>query len=253
MKTPLTITAKVWNFCQLCCPYCVAGCNAAKWKPTRPPLPHELLDFRALVDWIQKFTPGAAVHVSGGEPLLWDGIENAVQMLIDAGIDTTITTNGLLIDKRARLLDMPLKWLVTYHRCSSFLKWRRNAALVRNRPHLACALAGHGMELTADCIKRFDGFNFAISKINGLRIIEWQPQPEDMRRIASDTIHLIEPDGRVFPCNNKKSGEIGNIGGMWYDKSLARTKDRECFQCVRGSHCQAYQSAVLTAFSLRAG
>jgi organic radical activating enzyme len=193
------------------------------------------------------------VHVSGGEPLLWDGIENAVQMLVNAGIDTTITTNGLLIEKRARLLDMPLKWLVTYHSCSDFEKWRRNAALIRKKPHLACCLAGYGVEVPPAHIKRFDDFNFAISRINGLRIIDWQPQTEDMRRIASETIHLIEPDGRVFPCNNRKAGEIGNIGGMWYDKALARSKDRECFQCVRGSHCQAYQSAALTAFSLRAG
>lgn len=253
MKTPLTITAKVWNFCQLNCSYCVANCNRPEWKPTRPPLPHELLNFSNLVRWIKHFTPGAVVHVSGGEPLLWDGIENAVQLLIDAGIDTTITTNGLMIEKRPKLLDMPLKWLVTYHSCSDFEKWRRNAALIREKPHLICCLAGYGVEVPPAHIKRFDDFNFAISRINGLRIIDWQPQAEDMHRIASETIHLIEPDGRVFPCNNKKGVEIGNINAQTYDRELARSKNPECFQCVRGSHCQAYQSAVLTAFSLRAG
>lgn len=246
MKTPLTITAKVWNYCQLRCSYCVSGSSKERWKPTREPLPGEILDFERLIQWMHCYTPGAALHISGGEPLLWDGIEDAVQMVVENDIPATITTNGLLIEKRPALHDMPVKWLVTHHQGAPFEKWHRNASLIRHRPHLVCRLAKRGEALDPKIAAKYDDFNFCWSIIYGLRQIPWNPRITDLHSVASATIHLIEPNGRVFPCNCRTGGEIGNIHGMWYDRKRARQKDHSARQCVKGGCCQAYQSAVLT-------
>jgi hypothetical protein len=234
----------VWNFCQLGCIYCASGSNRFNWTPGRIPAPGELLNFDRLIQWMHCFTPGAVVHVSGGEPLLWDGIEKAVEKLVFADIPTTITTNGLLIGKRPELLELPLKWIVTHHRGVCFDEWHRNALLIKDKPHLACRLVRNPEEITEQNAKRYNAFNFAWAPMNGLRLIEWKPRPLDLPCIASNTIHLIEPDGRVFACNNATAGQIGHIEKMTYDRALARGRDAHTKQCAKG--CPAYQSAVVT-------
>jgi MoaA/NifB/PqqE/SkfB family radical SAM enzyme len=243
-KTPLTITAKVWNFCQLGCIYCASGSNRFNWTPGRIPAPGELLDFDRLIQWLHCFTPGAVVHVSGGEPLLWDGIETAVEKLVHADIPTTITTNGLLIGNRPRLLKLPLKWIVTHHRGVCFEKWHRNALLIRDKPHIACRLVRNPEEITQQNAQRYNDFNFAWAPMNGLRIIDWRPRALDFNNVASGTMHLIEPDGIVYPCSCK-AHQIGNVYAMTYDRKLAKGRDATARRCVQGGLCPAYQSAVL--------
>jgi MoaA/NifB/PqqE/SkfB family radical SAM enzyme len=249
-KTPLTITAKIWNFCQLSCNYCASGSNAERWKPNRQPGPKELLNVDRLIQWVHCFTPGAVLHISGGEPLLWDDIESALEKIVKADIQATVTTNGLLIAKRPRLLELPLKWLVTHHRGVDFEKWHKNAVLIREKPHLVCRLALEPENKAPKVAEKYSAFNFAFGCINGLRVLDWQPRPLDFNCVASATIHLIEPDGRVFPCNNAKTNQIGDIHGMWYDRELARSRDRQARACVRGGCCAAYQSAVITDCAL---
>jgi hypothetical protein len=243
-KTPLTITAKVWNYCQLACPYCASRSNHWRWYPGLVPKKNELLDFDRLIQWVKCHTPGAVLHVSGGEPLLWDGIENAIEKVIRADIPATMTTNGLLIAKRPRLLEMPLKWIVTHHKGVNFERWHANAALIREKPHIVCRIINREKDMNADTAAQYDGFNFCFAPINGLRVMPWEPRALDLNCIASNTLHLIEPDGRVFACNNAKAGQVGHIYTMEYDRGLARGRDAQTRQCSKV--CPAYQSAVLT-------
>jgi MoaA/NifB/PqqE/SkfB family radical SAM enzyme len=252
LKTPLTITAKFWNYCQngAGCPYCVAGCGKDRWRyrddfEALPP--DEVLDVDCLIAWIKRYTPNCVVHVSGGEPLLRPDVENQVEKLVNHGIPTTITTNGMMISQRPRLLTMPLKWIVTHHECNNFAEWRYNADLIRNQPHIACRLL-----FGADSVRRalqltpyYQGLNFMWAKLHSTRITDWQPNPDDLDVIASDVIHLVEPNGVVYPCNNNSKRPIGNIYTGEYCRDAARTQNAQCRECIRGNLCGAYQTAVL--------
>lgn len=252
MKTPLTITAKLWNYCQngAGCPYCVAGSDKDRWRyrggfETLPP--DEVLDIDRLIEWIKRFTPNCVVHVSGGEPLLRPDVEDQIEKLVNNGIPTTITTNGMMIAKRPRLLTMPLKWIVTHHECNDFDRWRYNADLIKNKPHIACRLLT-GAALKASPLQLeplYEGLNFMWGKLNGLRITPWHGRYEDRDCIATETIHLIEPNGAVHPCNASKRPPIGNIHQMVYVPEKARGLNAQCRVCVRNGLCGAYQSAVL--------
>jgi radical SAM protein with 4Fe4S-binding SPASM domain len=251
LKTPLTITAKAWNYCTNQCGYCVSHSASARWRfhgrleeiPQR-----EILNFDSLVLWLQRYAPAACVHVSGGEPLLRPDIETQIAKLVVAGIPTTITTNGILIEKRPQLLDMPLKWIVTHHEANDFEIWRRNADLIREKPHIACRLITGCVtpENKHEFEYLYAGFNFMWGRLWGLRCTEWNPLQADMPHIASDVLHLIEPDGTIYPCNHSNHPSIGNINSMEYDKVPAIRQDPQCWACIRGGLCQAYQSARLT-------
>ena len=253
MKTPLTITAKVWNYCQNTggCPYCVTGSQKERWRyrggfETMPP--DELLNVDRLIIWIKKFTPKCVLHISGGEPLLRPDIEDQIEKLVNNQIPLTITTNGMLISKRRRLLTMPLKWIVTHHECNDLVKWRANADLIADKPHIACRLlyGAANRDTEKELEPHYSGLNFMWSQLNGLRITPWHSRYEDRYRIATEVIHLIEPNGVVYPCNANKRPPIGNIYTMEYFPEMARGLNGNCAECVKGGLCGAYQSAVLT-------
>lgn len=188
------------------------------------------------------------MHLSGGEPLLRPDIETQVEKIVSAGIAATITTNGMLISKRRRLLKMPLKWIVTHHECNDFEKWRFNADLIKKRPHIACRLLyGAASPCSAPQLEPlYKGLNFMWSRLHGLRLTDWKPVFDDLSCIASDVIHLIEPSGHVYPCNNNSKSPIGNINTMEYDKRRAFKSNGGCAECIKGGMCGAYQTAVLS-------
>jgi len=57
----------------------------------------EVDDWIRLLDEISKWRP--RVSISGGEPLLYNGIDKILDYLRKKGLSTTMTTNGTLIDK----------------------------------------------------------------------------------------------------------------------------------------------------------
>jgi hypothetical protein len=281
LKTPLTITASVWNYCQNNCNGCVSGSNQPRWKfngnfnlyappgcdhlndlqlrakwgadyyrrmcpdKTRFLNKFDILDFDYLIKWFRKNTPDARIHISGGEPLLRPDIEGQIQKLIDAGINTTIFTNGLLIAKRPRLLSMPLAWLVAHHTPNSFAEWRRNVDLIGNRPLLTTRILRTRDEIeNKDKIARqYDGLNFVWSRFRGLKEVNYDIPTADRHCVASGGLHLIRPDGRVYPCNCTTTAPIGHIltGDYWPER--ARRVDTMAKQCILNGNCGAYQSA----------
>lgn len=251
MKTPLTVTASAWNYCQNSCPYCVSGSNLPKWKfeGNFSHIPQiDILDFDCLIKWQQKYVPLSELHISGGECLLRPDIEIQIEKLVRADIPTTIFTNGLLISKRRDLVDMPLKWHVTHHSCNSFDRWRDNVELIRKRHHIACRVMHvprNGPAIDFPAIeKQYHGLNFHWARCNGLKEGPWKPRKEDLKRIASECIHLIVPDGRVYACNSVRHPPIGHIDRGTYSPGLARRWDREAGSCASGGNCPAYQTAL---------
>lgn len=207
----------------------------------------EVLDVDQLISWILRYTPKCRLHISGGEPLLRPDVEDQIQKLVNRGIPVTMTTNGMMIHKRPRLLTMPLTWIVTHHECNDFKKWRANADLIADKPHIACRLlyGGANIETVRSLEGQYSGLNFMWGRLHTLRVTDWTPNPDDLHCVASDVIHLIEPNGIVYPCNNNSKRPIGNIYRMTYSKATAREMNGQARQCVKGSLCAAYQSAVL--------
>jgi organic radical activating enzyme len=281
IKTPLTITVSAWNYCQNTCNGCVSGSNSQKWKFNgnfdlyAPPgcehlndlqlrakwgqdyyrrmcpdknrflNKYDILEFDYLIKWINTHAPAAEIHISGGEPLLRPDIEDQIQKMVTAKISTTIFTNGLLIAERPRLLSMPLSWVVAHHTPNDVQKWRRNVELIQNRPFLTTRVIRSHKELMQknEIAKQYEGLNFVWSRFRGFKMMDFDRPKNDEFHIASGVIHLIVPDGRVFPCNLETASPIGHIltGDYWPDR--ARCQDSMARQCVMGENCAAYQSA----------
>lgn len=206
----------------------------------------DIQDFDCLIEWHKRFTPRAEIHVSGGECLLRPDIEDQIEKLASAGIPTTIFTNGLLVGRRRRLLDMPLKWHITHHGQNDFVAWRQNADLLRNKPHIATrVMYGIKNEREAAALApQYAGLNFHWQRLNGLKIGDSRPIVDDLPRVASGVVHLIRPDGRVYACNSVKRPPIGDTIRGQYDPRLAKKHDRTAKACVMGQGCAAYQTAV---------
>jgi len=283
MKTPLTITASVWNYCQNSCDYCVSGSDSPQWAFTgsfklfSPPgdedLNHpqliykhgvdyyerlctdkikylnkkDVLDFDFLIYWLMNNAPDAVIHLSGGEPLLRPDIEAQTKKLIDAGFEVCMFTNGLLIPKRKKLLDMPLTWLVAHHKQNDIDKFLKSAELIKDKPHLITRVLADSRDLKikAELEKKYTGFNFEWKSCNApIRTDGFKYLNEDVHQVASGVLHLIISDGSIFPCNTLKFGSIGNIYSNTYDKQKAQSLDKFCFNCVSVNGCSAYQTAV---------
>lgn len=287
-KTPTTITLIAWNYCQNRCHYCVSESNKERWKlngrkevwkpkgdehlnyyelcskygfkfhdsmcpePDKYLDANDVLDFDYAIEWIKKYRPDAHLHISGGEPLLRPDIEDVVEK-VSAEFETTIITNGQLISKRPRLLELPIKWLVTYHvNQIPFNKWLSQARLIKDKPHLVTTIMTR--EMYADCweapdemIKEFN-FEYRWDR-SPKQLRDFKYNPEDIGGIASNCIMLIQPNGPVMGCNKSQIGEWerykseSNIyTGTCSEKQLCEHNKR-ADKCVSRNRCAAYQTA----------
>lgn len=293
MKTPTTITVIAWNYCQNRCTYCVSGSNKDEWKlngksevwkpegdenlnyyelcdkygfgfhermcpePDKYLDAKDVLDFDAMIAWVKKYRPDAHIHISGGEPLLRPDIEEQVAKVC-AEFETTIVTNGQLISKRPKLLDLPVKWLLTWHneQCTSevFLK---NADLIKDKPHLITLIVdeipeGQKNNGMMELSKTYGGpFNIETKPNVKKRINKnFTYNPEDLNDIASRGIMLIQPNGPVVGCNKNHRGtwdrykSASNIYTMTCDEDNLSINNDRAKGCVANNRCSAYQTAV---------
>jgi len=91
-KQPLTVRISVTDRCQLRCQYCMPAEGV-------PSCAHQdILSFEEIATFVEQLQPSFAigkVRLTGGEPLVREGIVNLVAMLSDLGIpDLAMTTNG---------------------------------------------------------------------------------------------------------------------------------------------------------------
>jgi organic radical activating enzyme len=248
-----TVTISVWNFCQNSCPYCVSGSNSCywKWEPRREIPDSEITPIGPAIEWIKRYRPGAAVHISGGEPLIRPDIVKCVSDVVEAGFDTTIFTNGLALRERTELLDMPVKWYVSYHQdCGTSIdKWLKIVDPIRDRRHVL-----HTIIATKEHLKwsfqnrdKFRSWNF-VEKWDKVpnRVLpnDYRLNPNELNDIASNRLTLICHHG-IYPCNNVRSGTIGSLKDLSFDIEKARSLDAESKKCVLRGACAAWTSAAL--------
>lgn len=287
MKTPTTITVITWNYCQNSCEYCVSHSNNSEWKlkgkkevwkpvgeehlnfyqladkygidfhdrmcpePDRYLKAKDVLEYKYAIDWIKKYRPGAHVHISGGEPLLRPDIEDMAEAF-SKEFETTIVTNGQLISKRPRLLELPIKWLVTWHReqCS-LVEFVSQINLIKDKRHLINTIVDTEFEYKACKVSGFEGFNFK-PKLNTNKKINknFQFNPEDLQDIASHRIILIQPNGPINGCNKTHHGpkdrykSESNVYTMTCDEDDLALNNERAMNCVLNNRCSAYQTAV---------
>jgi organic radical activating enzyme len=288
MKTPTTITLIAWNYCNNNCSYCVSESNQPEWKISKKreiwkpigdeslnyyqlcekygfgfhermcPEPEnyfnakDILDFNYAIKWIKKYRPESHIHISGGEPLLRFDIEEEIKKITDEFI-TTVVTNGRFISIREKLLDLPLKWLVSYHPTQIPLdEFLEEISLIKNKPHLITTVLTEEMEENNwKAPKEFSEYNFEIKyDKNPMRDILFKYNPEDLNDISSHRILMIQPNGCIVGCNKTHRGSFhryksaNNIYAMTIDEEDLAINNVRAYNCVLNNRCSAYQTAV---------
>lgn len=236
MKTRLTVTVTLTKRCTRACKYCIADKTDAGD-----------INFSSVIRWCDKFAKGCDIHLSGGEPLILDNIEEIASRAIDAGHRVSVFTNGDLLYDKHPLLSMPIVWHMTHHKPQSINDFLAKAEIIRNKPHVVTAMY-YGREILRDAdyeAKKYNGLNFHWQMPGLGRVVKgFALKSDDAGCIASGVIHLIENDGNVYPCSTKRLGVIGNVYDMTYEKPDL-IADENADLCVKNGRCSAYQSAVL--------
>jgi organic radical activating enzyme len=220
--------------------------------PARYLNPKDLLDFDALIEWIEIFRPAARnIHLSGGEPLLRPDIEIQTKKLTDRGYSVSIFTNGQLISQRPGLLALPLKWAVTYHQPSgiSVRDFLTQLSYLQGRPVVVHTVVQTYKQTQAlpSLREAFRAYKFVVKIDHDTdnSFPNFIPYSEDLDDIASNRISLVIPTGAVFPCNSARAGAVGNIYEPSFDAQAARAMDAVARACVERNECAAYHSACL--------
>lgn len=237
MKTPMTVTAVVLNDCNFNCNYCIAGCS-------RPGADKEKrVDFDALLRWLKTYFPECNLHVSGGEPLLHEGLFDGLKKALDAGHNITLFTNGSFLPSQTELLDLPVLWHMTYHpEQQSFESFLKSANLIKNKPHIICEVYNAERVPSREAAaKKYEGFNFYWIRENcGYIDLGVKPDVMDTGNLRTIGIH-----GEVYPCGGGSQATVGNIYDMSYDKEKADSFASKMAGCIQGGMCGSYGSAVL--------
>jgi hypothetical protein len=253
----LIITTSLSNFCPYSCSYCVAGSNNSRWDPPKSwnDVKHsDLLDVGAFYRWLRCFAFDSVLHISGGEPLVRPDVEDCLEKLCKYH-RVRVYSNGQLISKRPRLLDLPIDWVVTWHQSQVGLdKFVRHVELLEGRRVVFRTVL---TEKTDPCT--VEEMKVALpwgivhhgqwDRDPGKTWPSFKPDDADIDNVASQKIHLVVPrnGGEVWPCNSCAAacGPIGNISDGWYSPELAADMDRRAKSCVLDNKCAAFQDSVL--------
>ena len=235
-----TITLCISGQCNLRCRYCIAKI------PQNQDYEAEF-DFDAARAWLDTYYKKANVHISGGEPLMIDGLADEIQELINDGHDVTIFTNGTLLTNHPDLYNMPVNWQISHHYESgvSYEQFFENISVLPTERILVVRLFwGRDAEQNADAAeKRYTdaGYNFKWLNFKaGYRDYECE---DKAAKHPNKRFLMIGLHGDVNNCSNPNHGVIGNTHDLTLDKS-----NFETFECKRSTglcNCQAMQSAEI--------
>lgn len=243
------VTANVWNICQNSCEYCVSHAPDRSRDPNDDGRDYsEVLDVHALILWLDEFRPTARVHVSGGEPLLYDGIEDWIFALLDAGRKVTILTNGQAFHSRKRLHNAPINWIVTYHLgCGqSIASWASGLAGLDPARSYIKTIITEETQLENELVtlrEALSEFDVRPSVVGGPRDTArmWGLRGYEDISGVGELLALVESDGAVYGCNCKALGAIGNLYSLTCE-SAARVNARADV-CAQTMSCGAFLTA----------
>lgn len=90
------------NYCNLKCPYCFAA-QKLNYDATKKDLYISFANLKIALDYFKK-TKQKFLHILGGEPTLHPRFKEALTMILDAGVDVLIFSNGLISEKNLLFL-----------------------------------------------------------------------------------------------------------------------------------------------------
>lgn len=224
---PTTITAFVTKRCNLRCKYCIAGCGDHDADILTEP------ELGNIVDWLDQFTPGADVHITGGEPLLRD-IRWFVDALHKNGHRVSVFTNGLQLKNNLWLLDYPIAFHVTHHPGSGVsydLFFKSISKIPKDRIIVARLYDGReAFNEKSECEKAYQEHGYKLHWMNRCGI--YHNYGKSVTENPERTIALIGQNGDVYRCSNPKKGVLGNIYDMtfqgWPDERVCNLPGRSC-------------------------
>ncbi len=227
------VTAFVTKDCNLNCEYCISG-------KSRPDV-KTVLDIDQLLKWCAEFTPYCDLHITGGEPLMRNDIADILKKCLDAGHRTSLFTNGILINSRPEILELPIAYHVTHHFDSgvsydSFFESIKNVP--KDRIVVARVYAGkEPLNNKTGVEKIYQERGYDVQWISKFGTYHSKPyvggkQPQQ--------ILLIGQYGEVFPCSTIKHGQLGSIYEMTFDG----WPEHGCYCGKAPNNCQALLSAA---------
>lgn len=230
----LTVSAFVTARCNMYCKQCIAGSHDDI---------DTVLDVDQLLKWCAQFTPGCAIHITGGEPTTRKDIVELLVKCVDAGHQTTLFTNGKRLNHIDGIKELPIIYHVTHH-----------ASQGMTYDDFFSAIDGIPKDRLIVC-RRFCGRDALNDKLNVMKIykragyeLHWinmfstyhkKPSADEC---AKDEIIMVGQYGEVFPCSTIRHGQLGNI----YDMTFNGMPEKFCFNDKCKSKCQALLSATKT-------
>lgn len=219
------------------CRYCRAGCGAVEQDIETE------LDFDAAINWTCKFTPGANVHLSGGEPLIYDGLHQGILKCIAAGLHVSLFTNGLALQENTELFDLPISFHVAHH-FESGVSYEKFFECVEGLPidktvFVRVFTGKDALENKESCEEKYRHNSIKIQWIN--QNGTYHHFDGDGGDNASESIALIGQDGIVYRCSDPRCGAIGNV----YDMTFEGWPIGGCPRGLKSNKCNAFLSAQM--------
>ena len=239
-RSSCTVILFTSNRCNLKCKGKKYGCRSGCHKPNINK--NNVLDIEAAIKWMEKFTPGCDVHITGGEPFVLPGMVDSINRVINAGHRVSVFTNATLLRKYqdTGVYDLPVTWQITHHYPQvDYAEFMHQIEPLPPERVLLCRILGKDEQPDAEVQALYNGYRFEWLRnrygfVNHTLKREWPRQPNDgMLLIGPNPIN-----GSVFSCS-APNRVYGNIHNMDFDAKAASE-----YTCGGGypDYCQACHS-----------
>lgn len=244
-----TISACANGYCNLRCPYCIAGMNRFQDAEAE-------IDFDKLLDWLNANFHGCRVHFTGGEPLLISNFGTHVEKFIDAGYTVAVFTNGTLLSENKDLFGLGIQWQVSHHPESgvSVDNFFGQVDLIKNEnPLITRVYWGNSAlndRINQENIYTSRGYNFKWLNFKG-GYRDFNSREFEFAESPNEQILMVDPQGNICNCSSDNHGIVGHIGDDSFDH-----KSTFSFRCPSNGYpnsCQACQSPLVLTENAKNG
>ena len=219
---------------------------------------NQALDPKKLIYYVKKFLPEFDLVISGGEPLLYPGIDKLIKILTETN-DVILLTNGSLIQKHPDLLKNPrvffrigfhpdFREMDEFYENISFIKQHTDLYVVNYVHHPRHAARKKDIEFV-NLLKEWD-FRYEVTPFKG----EYKGQQYDYHEGVYDENFLSVPysdivpsgdklvpgesfltmygDGNVWSCHRKKTQNVNIDKGVFMKYASVNG-----LECIEGDNC----------------